>query len=188
MSQTTDPLTRYRDYLILLARLQMDPKLQRQMDASDIVQQTLLEAQPQWSHMKSKDAAQTAAWLRRILANNLADALRTAHRAKRDLAREIPLEQRLEQSSCQLQNILPGHEPTPRTLAEQTERTLHLVTALAALPAGQHEAIVLKYFRGLSLAQCAASMGKTPAAVAGLLQRALRQLRVELADSMSNPQ
>ena len=46
MSQTTDPLTRYRDYLILLARLQMDPKLQRQMDASTSFSKPCLKPNP----------------------------------------------------------------------------------------------------------------------------------------------
>jgi DNA-directed RNA polymerase specialized sigma24 family protein len=69
-------LEHYRDYLRLLARL----------DPSDIVQQTLLQAHQALDQFQGEGDAALAAWLRQILARNLAMALRDHARAKRDFA------------------------------------------------------------------------------------------------------
>ena len=80
------PLERFRTYLVLLARLHLAdrPKL----DASDVVQQTLLEAHRKRAQYRGATDAELAGWLRRMLACELADALRGLGRAKRDVARE----------------------------------------------------------------------------------------------------
>ena len=52
--------------------------------------------------------------------------------------------------------------------------------ALARLPDAQREAVTLQYWHGRSLNEIAAHMGRTPAAVAGLLKRGLKQLRQAL--------
>ena len=79
-------LGRFREYLLLLARLQLGDQLQAKFDASDVVQQTLLEAHRKRARFARPDAAEMAAWLRQMLACNLADAIRALGRAKRDVA------------------------------------------------------------------------------------------------------
>lgn len=59
----------------------------------------------------------------------------------------------------------------------QNEQELKLADALAALPSAQYEAIVLHYWQGCSLAETAQQLGRSPAAVAGLLHRGLKTLR-----------
>src|SRR5262245_25005878 len=89
-------LERYVDYLRLLARLQLGTRFQAQLDASDVVQQTLLEAQDQLPAFRGRSEPELAAWLRRILAHNLADAVRGLTRAKRDVGRQRSLEAALD--------------------------------------------------------------------------------------------
>src|SRR6516162_6769643 len=89
----------FRGYLLLLARMHLGEQLRGKLDPSDVVQQTLLDAHRQRQQFRGQTAAEMAAWLRRMLACNLADAQRALHREKRDMARERSLEAALEQSS-----------------------------------------------------------------------------------------
>src|SRR5262245_64501746 len=68
-------LNRFRPYLQMLARMQFDDVLQAKLDESDIVQQTLMEAHQSLGNFRGTSDREKAAWLRRILARNLADEL-----------------------------------------------------------------------------------------------------------------
>src|SRR5262245_4320485 len=102
---------RYRAYLLLLGRLQIDPRLRAKLDPSDIVQQTLLKAHEKRDQFRGRTEAEWAAWLRAILAHALADAARKYGQGI--LGRERSLEASLEQSSHRLEVWLADSQPSP---------------------------------------------------------------------------
>lgn len=172
----------YREYLSLLARLQVDPRLRGKLDLSGVVQQTLLEAHqagPQW---QEESTGQREAWLRKALAHNLNDELRKFRTAKRDVAREFSLEAALEASASRLEAWLAADQLSPSGQAEQAEQEARLAQALAQLPPDQRTAVELHYLQGLSLAETAAVLQRTKPSVVGLWQRGLRKLRELLED------
>jgi RNA polymerase sigma-70 factor (ECF subfamily) len=169
-------LERFRKYLRLLAQLQLDPRLRSKLDPSDIVQQSLLEAHQARDRFPS-DPADQAAWLRKILAHNLANAVRDLGRAKRDVRRERSLEAAIEESSARLDAWLVAEQLSPSGHAEKNEQLLRLADALDELPPDQRGAVVLHHLQGQSLSELAGHFGRSPAAVAGLLHRGLRKLQ-----------
>jgi RNA polymerase sigma-70 factor, ECF subfamily len=173
-------LERFRDYLALLARMQVEPRLRGKVDLSGVVQQALLEAHRGWGQFRGQNDAQTAAWLRRILLNNLADELRKQGAQKRDVALERSLDVALEDSASRLEAWLAAEQSSPSAAAMRHEQMLRLAEAVAALPDAQRRAVELHHLRGLSLAEIAADLGCSKAAVAGLLHRGLKALRRRL--------
>jgi RNA polymerase sigma-70 factor (ECF subfamily) len=178
MGQCAGPdLERFRDYLHLLAGLQVEPRLRAKLDISGVVQQTLFEAHQALRSSYESDEAGMAAWLRRILANNLADELRELRARRRDVVRERSLETVLDESSSRLAAVLAAEESSPSQKAMRAERLLRLSTALAQLPEDQRQVVELHHLQRWRLGQVARHMGRTKAAVAGLLHRGLKSLR-----------
>jgi RNA polymerase sigma-70 factor (ECF subfamily) len=177
MSQPADTFEAYRDYLTLLARLQISPRLQAKIDVSGVVQITLLEAHRGMSQLHGRSETQRAAWLRRILVNNLADEIRKLATGKRDIGRERSLEAALDESSSRLEAFLAAEQSSPSERADREEQLLRLAHALSRLPENQRRAVELHYLKGQSLGAIAAELGSTKPAVAGLLHRGLHCLR-----------
>ena len=170
-------LEKYRDYLALLARLQLERPLHGKIDVSGIIQQTMMEAYQARKSTSIKDADHEAAWLRRILTNNLSDEIRKIKAEKRDWRKERSLEAALEKSSARLQNWLSDGQPSPSGQIQRQEDASSMSTELAKLPEAQREALILRYFQGCSLAQIAEQLQRSETAVAGLLKRGLQHLR-----------
>jgi RNA polymerase sigma-70 factor, ECF subfamily len=181
-SWSVQNLERYRDYLRLLANLQLDRQLRAKVDPSGVVQQTLYEAHLKLAELMNQPSEQRLAYLRRVLSNNLNDEIRKARAGKRDARREQSLEAAIDKSSFHLQTLLADDGSLPGARIERQERSVELATALERLPDDQREALVLHHWQGRSLAEIAEEMGRTRGAVAGLLKRGLRQLRADMED------
>jgi RNA polymerase sigma-70 factor (ECF subfamily) len=167
----------YRDYLLLLAGLQFDPRLRGKLDPSDIVQQTLLQAHRKRDQFRGRTEAEHAAWLRAILAHALADAARKYGEGV------LGRERLLEESSRRLERWLEDSRLSPGRGMDRHEQLLRLADALARLPEDQRRAVELRHLQGLSVGEVGQQMGRSTAAVGGLLQRGLRALREMLDDS-----
>ena len=173
-------LDRYRNYLLLLARFRLDPRLQAKVAPSDVVQQTMLEAVRDLPAFRGQTEEEQAAWLRQILARNLANAVRDFGRDKRDVHRERSIQAALDESASGLEGWLAADQSSPSQKAIRHERALRLAEALAGLPEAQREAVVLRHWHGMSLAEIGERLNCTTAAVTGLLHRGLKNLRKEL--------
>ncbi len=178
---SSEQLERYRPYLQLLARLQLHPRLQSKIDASDVVQQTLLQAHQGWDGYRGTTDAELAAWLRRILSRSLAHVARDLARDKRDISRERSLQTQLDQSSARLEAWIASQESSPSQRAERNEDVLRLANAVARLPDAQRLAVELHYWQGWSLPEIGAYLDRSATAAAGLLHRGLVALRAELS-------
>jgi RNA polymerase sigma-70 factor (ECF subfamily) len=175
-------LARFRAYLTLLARLHVDRRLQGKLDLSGVVQQTLLEAYQALPQLRGRSDAEQAAWLRRALANNLADEVRKLTAGKRNVAQEQSLQEALEQSSARLDAWLAAEDSTPTDRAIRQEQALRLTEALASLPESQRQAVELRHLKGLSVSAVAVELDCTKPAVIGLLNRGVKKLRELLRD------
>jgi RNA polymerase sigma-70 factor, ECF subfamily len=173
---------RFRDYLMILARMHLGASPRGKLDPSDVVQETLLEAHRKRDQFRGHTEAQMAGWLRKMLAFTLEDAYRALGRAKRDVGRERSLEAELDQSSAHLGAWLVADETSPPEKAERHERAVHLADALAKLPPAQREALVMRHYENRSLADISGHLGRSHAAVAGLLKRGSQELRILLKD------
>ena len=175
-------LERYRPYLLLLARMRLDLRLRGKLDASDVVQQTLLEAHQARRQFCGTTEAEEAAWLRQILAHNLANAVRYLLQDKRDVRREQSLEAAVEESSRRLDGWLTAEQSSPSERAARHEQGVRLAAALAGLPEAQREALALHHLEGRPLDEVARLVGRSREAVAGLIKRGLRKLGERLRE------
>jgi RNA polymerase sigma-70 factor, ECF subfamily len=170
-------LERYRDYLRLLARLQVDPRLQSKVDLSGVIQQTMLEAHREWEQFRTWSPEQQAAWLRTALAHNLTDEMRKLRGARRDIGLERSIDAALEESASRLEALLAVEQSSPVQQVIRQEQLLHLAEALEQLAPDQRNAVELRYLQGLSVGEVARQMEKSKEAVAKLLFRGLKRLR-----------
>lgn len=166
----------YRRHLRLLAATLIGATLRVQLDPSDLVQETFLDAHRDFSHFAGAGEAEWRAWLRRILTRNLADQARRFDAQARDLDRHESLEDLLERSGEAVERALIDSQASPSGLALREEQAAQMADALARLPADYREVIVLRHYQGLPFEDVAQRMGKTSAAARKLWTRALEKL------------
>lgn len=177
----TQWLMRYEAWLKLLARLEIDSRFQGKFSESDAVQQTLLEAWRCWDRFRGDDESARLAWLRQILAHQLAHLARHyGATQKRNTARELSLEHTLARSSDRLEGLLAANQSSPSDVALRREQQLRLAEALDRLPAEYRDVIILRNLEELSYEEIAARMNRSPGAVRMLWLRALAALRTDL--------
>ncbi len=172
----------YRDYLLLLVRLQLGSGLQAKLDASDVVQQAILHAHERRTQFRGGTEAEWLAWLRAILANALAGAARRLHTQARDPGRERSLDVELEHSASQMERVLAADQTSPSERVVRGEELRRLAHAIARLPEDQRQVVELHYLKGLTVADVAEQIGRTRPAAVGLLFRGLKRLRELLHD------
>jgi RNA polymerase sigma-70 factor (ECF subfamily) len=174
-------LVLYHDYLALLAKLQIGRRLQRKVDASDIVQEVHLKAYRDFGSFRGITEAELIGWLRQILAMSIAGMVRKYFGTqRRDLMLEKELEMELDRSSCALGlGPLVAHS-TPSHHAMRREQAVVLANALRRLPEHYQDVIILHHLEGLTLSEVGHRLGRTEDSVSKLWARALIQIRRQL--------
>lgn len=168
----------YRRYLSLLARVQIGKRLQGKVDASDIVQDTFLEAHKNFARFRGTSEAELVSWLRQILAANLADMLRRYIGTQgRDVRLEREIEADFDQSTVLLDRGLVARGSSPSHQAARREQAVLLADALAELPDDYRDVLVLRHLEGLTFPEVAERMGRSLDSVEKLWMRGLAQLR-----------
>lgn len=174
-------LQAYEPYLKLLARVQMESRFAAKFDPADVVQQAMILAVRDFRNFRGQTDAEFAAWLRQILAHVLAHEMRRySGTQKRDLDREMSLDETINQSAQRLEEILPATATSPTQAVVRNEHQVHLAQALERLPDDYREVIVLRHIEGLSHEQIAKRMNRNTGAVRMLWVRALARLRTEV--------
>jgi RNA polymerase sigma-70 factor (ECF subfamily) len=173
-------LESHRAALRRLAERQLNGRVAVRVNASDVIQQTFLEAHRSFQQFAGHDARELAAWLQGILAHKAGGAIRDhAVLQKRNVRRERSIDDS-EGGAAVLKQELDAGISSPSQRAIRQEDAQRLSQALATLPDDQREAVRLRHLEGWALADIAQRLGRTPTAAAGLIKRGMQALRRQL--------
>jgi RNA polymerase sigma-70 factor (ECF subfamily) len=168
-----------RDYLLHVANNELDSRLQGKVGASDIVQESLIQAQRDIPAFRGTTEPELLAWLRGILLNDLNDVRRRFfHSAKRDVDREVRLAGDSRQAQPAIDPAASGATPAAAAIAR--EETEALRQAIARLPEDYREVIDLRNWQLLSFAEIGRRTNRSEDAARKLWARAIERLEQEL--------
>lgn len=175
-------LAHHRAPVRRLIDLRLDRAIARRVDASDIVQDVLLEASRRLGEYLHDPAMPFHLWLRHIAQDHVIDAHRRHRQAqRRTVDREQPMRSVLaDGSSVELIGALIDRELTPATQAIRHEMEKRFAEVLATLGEEDREIILMRHFEQLSNQEAAAALGLTEAAASMRYLRAVRRLRESL--------
>ena len=171
-----------RHYLLHIAQAGLDPDLRAKAGASDLVQETFLEAQRDFARFQGASEEELLAWLRRLLLNNLANFIRRYRdTTKRLVGREVPLEP--GSASDVRGGGIAAATPSPSSQAMAAEKALGIQQALERLPDDYRLVITLRNQERRSFEEIGARMNRSTDAARRLWSRAIERLQHELQAS-----
>ena len=177
-------LRNYFRYLNSVSRNHLDARIGARVSASDIVQETLLEAHRDFSKFSGGTIEEFTGWIRRILFNNLATAIEKHILAgKRDIRKQRSLDHKPsseDQSRAQLANFLSQDATSPSAPLQREESLDQLTEAIDRLPPDYQRVIRLRHFDDLSFIEIAERLERNPGAVRMIWVRAIDRLRRQM--------
>ncbi len=178
-------LERHRDALRRMVDMRIDKAIARRIDASDIVQDVLIEAN---RRLKNYDGSiPFHLWLRQLAKDRLIDMHRK-HRVaqKRSVDREASLSRMYaDQSSMQLAEQLKDMELTPAAATIRKELEERFLVAIDQLKEEDREIILMRHYEQLGNQEVAQALDISPQAASMKLLRALQKLRTILGEHPS---
>jgi RNA polymerase sigma-70 factor (ECF subfamily) len=168
---------RCRQYLGLVAKARVESWLRAKADASDLVQQTMMEAYRGFERFQGCTEAEWLGWLKRILEHNAADFVRQYQGQKRHVGKEIAIGPAGDSTASR-----PGFDPqapgeTPSQALVKIEGELELAAALEQLAPDHREVIVLRNLQRLAFDEVAERMNRSRPAAQMLWLRAMQKLQ-----------
>ncbi len=171
-------LESYRNYLSLLARGRADRNLRSKFSDSDLVQETLIQADRDFPQFNGRTEAELANWLRAIMSKKQALFARRFYGSPaRDPRLEVRLQDEFDKSSQMIDRAMVELRPSPSEHAAHREGAVLLADALASLPDHYREVVVLRHIQGRKMTEVAQELGRTVDSVNKLWARAMIQLR-----------
>lgn len=174
-------LNEFRTFLGAIAAEQLDTDLQAKADASDLVQESLHEAQRAFAGFRDDQPEQFRAWLRVILLNNVANFRRHWRDAeKRDVAREVRLQ--VPESGAVQGEFLVADDSSPSSHAARREGDERICRVIDRLPEDYRNVVVWRLHERLSFEVIGRRLDRPAEGARQLWWRALKRLRDELGD------
>ena len=171
-------LEAHRRYLLAIAERQLDPDLKSKGGASDLVQETFLEAQRDFARFEGSSPEELRAWLRQVLVHNVgAFTRRFRATSKRAVGREVAFG--AGGSSAGIEPGLAGSTLSPSGVAIEHEQALALRRALERLPEEYRRVVVLRFEEGRSFEEIGRLTDRSPDAARKVWSRAMERLRQE---------
>lgn len=174
-SHVAQRLNHIRPMLLTLAEAMISSTLRGDLEASDLVQQTFLEAHCNAEQLAVMSQPAFFSWLRNALNHNVLDAVKHLKAQKNDIRRRVRASD-LEASFIRLEQILIADDTTPSEVVQRNEQICRMLAAVQILPDNQRRAIILKHLNGRSLKEIAEALGLSEPAAAGVLHRGRQRL------------
>lgn len=170
-----------RSYLLIFADQRLDDGLKGKLDASDIVQQSLLEAHRDFESFRGHTEEELKSWISRLVVHNLMDAGRRFRQSQqRSVTKEVSWNAETELSVFRDQS-------SASSLVRRRETDEELLRAVAQLPERSQQVLELRHRLGLSHAQVAKELGMTEAAARKLWSRVVEELQERLSSPNVSP-
>jgi RNA polymerase sigma-70 factor, ECF subfamily len=185
----------YRNYLRMVVRTGLGPRLRERVELSDVVQEALVEVVRQFPQFTGQNEAALVGWLRRLVGQKLADLGRYHSRAKRaGEATAIPLEAaqggavgRAGEESARLLDMLALSQTSPSQAVSKREQIVLVADALAGLPPAEADVLWLYITESLSFEAIGERVGLSRKSVRGLYARGLKHVRRSMEGPPGGP-
>jgi len=169
-----------RKYLLWIARREIDPDLQAKSGASDLVQETFLEAHRDFGHFQGSTEAELLAWLRRLLLNNLANFVRRyKDTAKRCVGDEVSLDALRGRQGVAGEGEAEAGSPAGQAIAREQAQLLR--EALDRLPEEHRAVMALWHQEELSFEEMGNRLCCSPNTARNKWLKAIKRLQADLA-------
>jgi RNA polymerase sigma-70 factor (ECF subfamily) len=164
-----------RHYLLYVAHQQMNADLQAKGGASDLVQETFLEAQCAFNHFQGNSEPELRAWLRQLLHHRAAKFRRHFRTTQK---RRLACETTLTATSQPVRVADDRSSPSAQLMAdEQAQRLLQILEHLSD---DYRRVITLRYVEQYSFEEIGQRMQRTPNAARLLWLRAIEHVKHHL--------